>query len=65
MDPQIHFHFTIEVGETTMGQVVLQLQSVLPGTEASLKFRSQEKINLFFTFRLADSETRYVNSEKK
>ena len=41
------------------------MERVEVGTEATPKFRKNERINIFFSFWLSDVETRYVNSERE
>lgn len=41
------------------------MEGVEAGTEATPKFRENERINMFLSFRLSDAETRYVNSERE
>lgn len=62
-DPQVQFHLAVDASQTAIGGVLFQLQGVPPGTEASAQFGSQERINLFLSFKLAYAKTRYVNSE--
>lgn len=44
---------------------MFQMEGVEAGTEATPKFRENERINMFLSFRLSDAETRYVNSERE
>lgn len=48
-----------------MPAMLFQLQGAPSGIEAYPKFGSQEWINIFLSFKLADAETRYVNSERE
>lgn len=41
------------------------MEGVEAGTEATPKFRENERINMFLSFQLSDAETRYVNSERE
>ena len=65
IDPQVQFHLAVDASQVAIGGVLFQLHGVPSGTEASPQFGSQERINLFLSFKLADAETRYVNSEKE
>ena len=63
-DLQIQFHFAIDASPTAIERVLFQLHGIFSGMEASSQFRSQERFNLFFSFKLADVDTRYVNLER-
>ena len=65
IDPRVQFHLAVDASQTAIRGVLFQLQGVPSGTEASLQFKSHERINLFLSFKLADAETRYVNSERE
>lgn len=64
-DPKTPFPLAVDASQTAIGGVLFQLYSTPAGTEATAKFGDQERINLFFSYRLADVETRYSNSERE
>lgn len=64
-DPTLQYHLVVDASKTAIGGVLFQMKDVPAGTEASPKFLENERINMFLSFRLADAETRYSNSERE
>lgn len=55
----------MDASVNAIGRVLFQTEGVEVGTEATPKFRKNERINMFLSFRLSDAETRYVNLERE
>lgn len=64
-NPDLQFHSVVDASVSAVGGVLFQMEGVEAGTEATPKFRENERINMFLSFRLSDAETRYVNSERE
>ena len=64
-DPPLQYHLAVDASDEAVGGCLFQLQGVTPGTEATPKFLPNEKIIMFLSFRLIDTESRYVNSERE
>ena len=64
-DPDVQYHLATDASEMTVGGCLFQLHGVPPGTEATHRVLPNERINMFLSFKLVDSETRYSNSERE
>lgn len=64
-DPETQFHLAVDASHRAIGGVLFHLHSTPAGTEATTKFGDRERITLFLSYRLADAETRYGNSERE
>ena len=64
-DPDLQYHLAVDASENNVGGVLFQLKGTPPGTEATSKFKDNERIIMFMSFRMTDAESRYVNSERE
>ena len=66
-DPHSQYHLAVDASKRGLGGVLFQLAGVSPGVEAtnSAAHRQAERIIMFISFKLADTETRYSNSERE
>jgi len=66
-DPQGQYHHAVDASKQGIGVVLFQLAGIEDGTEATNteKHRTAERIIMFMSFRLAEVETRYSNSERE
>jgi len=66
-DPNGQYHLAVDASKSGIGGVLFQLEGVEAGTEAGSNSIHQvaERIIMFISFRLSDTETRYSNSERE
>ena len=64
-DPELQYHLATDANDAALGGCLFQLHDTPPDTEATPKLLSNERINLFMSFKLQDAETRYSNSERE
>jgi len=66
-NPHAQYHLAVDASKKGLGGVLFQLGEVVPGTEATNteKHRMMERIIMFISFRLAEVESRYSNSERE
>jgi len=66
-DPSAQYHLAVDASKKGLGGVLFQLAGVPPRVEAthSTPHREAERIVMFISFKLADTETRYSNSERE
>jgi len=66
-NPNAQYHLAVDASKKGLGGVLFQLGEVDPGTEATNtgKHRMMERIIMFISFRLAEVESRYSNSERE
>jgi hypothetical protein len=65
VDLKLQYHLAVDASKRATGGVLFQLHDVPPGTEAGPEHRAAERIIMFMSFRLADAESRYSNSERE
>ena len=65
-DPGAQYHLAVDASKQGLGGVLFLLGEVEPGTEATntRKHRMMERIIIFISFRLAEVESHYSNSER-
>lgn len=66
-DPLAQYHLAVDASKQGIGGVLFQLAGIEHGTEATNtdKHRTAERIIMFISFRLAEVESRYSNSERE
>ena len=66
-DPNAQYHLAVDASKKGLGGVLFQLGEVAPDTEATNTeiHRKVERIIMFISFRLAEVESRYSNSERE
>ena len=66
-DPTSQYHLAVDASKRGLGGVLFQLVAIPPSVEAtsSSSHREAERIIMFISFKLADAETRYSNSERE
>ena len=65
INQNFHFHLVIDANETELNKCLFQLNKMKSKTEIIFKWLSNERINMFFSFKLIDAKTRYFNIERK
>ena len=58
-------HLSTDASKTGVGGVLFQLLNCEPGTKITIKNRSDRRIIMFISLRLADAETRYSTTEQE
>ena len=66
-NPEDQYYLAVDASKRGIGGALFQLNGISPNTEAnnSLKHRDAERMIMFISFRLEDTETRYSNSERE
>ena len=64
-DPELQYHLATDASDTALGGCLFQLYDTSPGTEATPRWKPNERINMFLSYKLQDAETRYSNSERE
>jgi len=66
-DPAAQYHLAGDASKLGISGVLFQPDGIPPGTEALSKtsYRAAERIIMFISFRLSDTEKRYSNSERE
>ena len=59
------YHLSTDASKTGIGGVLFQLLNCEPGTKITIKNRSDMRIIMFMSLRLADAETRYSTTEQE
>jgi hypothetical protein len=64
VDPSLQYHLAVDASKRATGGVLFQLHGIPAGTQAGPEHRHAERI-LIISFKLADAESRYSNSERE
>ena len=66
-DPHSQCHLAVNASKRGLGGILFQLAGVPQGVEAmnSAAYRQAERIIMFISFKLVDTEARYSNSERE
>jgi len=66
-DLNSQYHLAVDASKSGIGGVLFQLEEVEAGTEAGSNSIHQvaERIMIFISFRLSNTEMRYSNSERE
>src|SRR5436305_5820723 len=64
-DTELQYHLSTDASKYGIGGVLFQLHDTPEGTEAGPKHREKERIIMFISFQLSDTESRYGNTERE
>jgi RNase H-like domain found in reverse transcriptase len=64
-DSNLQYHLATDASKTGAGGILFQLYNEPAGTEARPQLRKKERIIMFISFRLADTETRYGTTDRE
>ena len=64
-DPNLQYHLATDASMSALGGCLFQIRDAPPGTEATPTIALNERIIMFLSYRLNNTETRYSNSERE
>src|SRR5437762_9342352 len=64
-DPKLQYHLSTDASKYGIGGVLFQLHDTTTGTEAGPEHRANERIIMFISFCLADTETHYGMTDRE